>query len=50
MSEKNSYQKYYGINPGNLDNYDFVLDTTDLTPEEFLEKNLDFIERVRAKN
>ncbi len=37
------YQKYYGIDVNDMTNYDFVLDTTDLTREEVFEKVLEFI-------
>ncbi|MDD3487002.1 MAG: AAA family ATPase [Candidatus Moranbacteria bacterium] len=37
------YKKYYGINIRDLGNYDFVLDTTNLSPSEVFEKTLAFV-------
>ncbi len=37
------YKRYYGINIRDEKNYDFVLDTTNLTIEEVFQKVLDFI-------
>lgn len=37
------YQKYYGINVHDLKNYDYCLDTSNLSPEESFEQVLDFI-------
>lgn len=37
------YQRYYGINIREEKNYDFVLDTTNLSIEEVFEKVMDFI-------
>ncbi len=36
-SDQRRYQKYYGVDVMNRSNYDFVLDTTDLTPEAIVE-------------
>lgn len=47
LSENKRYKKYYNINPQNLDNYDFVLDTTNLSPEEVLRENLKFINSLK---
>ncbi|MFA6047450.1 MAG: cytidylate kinase family protein [Parcubacteria group bacterium] len=38
------YMQYYGINIRNKNNYDFVVDTTDLDPEQVFEKVLGFIQ------
>ena len=43
-SEKFRYQKYYGKNCSNKNDFDFVIDTTILTPKEVLEQTLEFIE------
>lgn len=37
-SERKRYQKYYDIDPYREDQYDLVIDTTDLTPEETAER------------
>ena len=37
------YKKYYGIDVNKMENYDFVLDTTNLTREEVLEQVLQFV-------
>ncbi len=37
------YKKYYGINIRNPKNYDFCLDTTNLTRDEVFEKVMDFV-------
>ncbi len=36
--ENERYFKVYGIHKEDMSNYDFVLDTTNLTPEEVKEK------------
>ncbi len=33
-SEKRRYYDYYGVDIQNMENYDFVIDTTDISPEE----------------
>jgi cytidylate kinase len=38
------YKKYYGINPYDLSQYDFVLDTTHISAEEVVEKVLEFVQ------
>lgn len=47
-SDRLRYKKYYGIDVNDVKNYDFYLDTTNLTPDEvfqsvyeFVKKNLD---------
>jgi CMP/dCMP kinase len=42
-SDSLRYQKYYGIDVYNPDNYDFYLDTTNLSPEESFSRVYDFI-------
>lgn len=42
-SDLKRYQHYYGINPFDESNYDFVLDTTNLTIEEVLTKIKEFL-------
>ena len=37
------YKKYYNIDISDMKNYDFILDTTSLTPDEVFEKTLDYI-------
>ena len=37
-SDQHRYQKYYNIDYLNLDNYDLVIDTTSLTPEQIVEQ------------
>ena len=43
LSEKKRYKKYYNFDVQDLKHYDFVLDTTNLTPQEVLEENLKFL-------
>jgi cytidylate kinase len=43
------YKKYYGINIRDAKNYDFVLDTTDLSIEEVFEETLKFIKTKLEK-
>lgn len=38
------YKKYYGIDAYNPENFDFPLDTTNLTPEQTLAKVLEYLE------
>ncbi len=42
-SEKKRYQKYYGINYLNKKLYDYVIDTSNMTPKQVVEKIIDFI-------
>jgi cytidylate kinase len=39
------YQKYYGIDRNDEKNYDFILDTTNLSIEEVFEKVMEFIKK-----
>ncbi|MFA5644452.1 MAG: cytidylate kinase family protein [Patescibacteria group bacterium] len=45
LSDKKRYQKYFNINVYDIKNYDFYLDTSDLTIAEVYKKTLDFIEK-----
>lgn len=47
LSEQTRYKKYYNFNIQDLKYYDFILDTTDLTPDEVLEKNLEFLKKTK---
>ncbi|HLM83694.1 MAG TPA: cytidylate kinase family protein [Candidatus Bathyarchaeia archaeon] len=42
------YKKYYGIDIRNPKNYDFVLDTTNLSPEEVFQKTISFIKEHKS--
>ena len=42
-SDKKRYLKWYNINCWDENNYDTIIDTTDLTPEQVVEKILEFI-------
>jgi CMP/dCMP kinase len=45
------FQKYYGIKIHNEDNYDFILDTTNLSIEEVFKKTMEFIQpKINAKS
>lgn len=46
-TDNKRYEMYYNLNVWDKENYDFVLDTTDLDIEEVLEKVLEF---VKSKN
>ena len=43
------YKKYYNIDVYNTKNFDFVLDTTDLTREQVFENTYDFIKKQLEK-
>ncbi len=43
LSEQKRYKKYYNFDIRNMSHYDFILDTTNLTPQEVLDKNLEFL-------
>jgi len=45
-SEKHRYKKYYHLNHYNKKNYDIIVDTTNITPEEVVSKILDKIRKV----
>lgn len=50
-SDAKRYRQYYGIEKGRQEKYDFVLDTTDLSREEVLEKIWEFLKpRLAKKN
>lgn len=42
-SDQKRYQKYFGIDAYNKENFDHVIDTTGLTPEEVFEKVYDIV-------
>jgi len=46
-SDSKRYKKYYNINPYDKNNYDIIIDTTNMTKEEAVKKVLEFI---RLKN
>ena len=41
------YKKYYNIDISNLDNYDFVVDTTNLSRDEVFEKVVNFLAKFK---
>jgi cytidylate kinase len=43
-SDIERYKKYLGINPYDKSHFDFVLDTTHLTPDETFAKVWDFVQ------
>ena len=45
-NELKRYMGYYNLNPFDKRHYDFVIDTTNLTPEQVVEKMLAFINKV----
>ncbi|MCK5081136.1 MAG: cytidylate kinase family protein, partial [Candidatus Moranbacteria bacterium] len=47
LSEQKRYKKYYNFNIRDLSHYDFVLNTTNLNPQEVLGKNLEFLRSFR---
>lgn len=42
-SEKKRYQKYYGVNYLNEELYNYIIDTTNLAPNEVVEKIIKFV-------
>lgn len=48
-SDKKRYQQYYQVNPFNEKNYDLVVDTTNLTIQEVLQKVYENIEKELKK-
>ena len=46
-NDRRRYKKYYGIDCYDKKNYDFVIDTTELTPEQTVEK---MIKIIKEKN
>jgi len=44
-SEKKRYKEYYNLDPSDKNHYDLVVDTTSITPEEAVEKILEFIRK-----
>jgi predicted cytidylate kinase len=43
-SENRRYMEYYGIDPSDPEHYDLTIDSSELTPEEVLEKILEGLE------
>ena len=41
------YKKWYKVDWNDMNNYDFVLDTTNLTPEDVVEKILEFVNKQK---
>ena len=48
-SEKKRYKKYYGVDYTEKHLYNFVIDTTKLTPEEVVEKIMEFV-KIKQKS
>jgi len=48
-SDNKRYQQYFGIDVYNKDNYDFYINSTNLSPEEVFEQCFDFIEKNLKK-
>jgi predicted cytidylate kinase len=46
-SDKLRYKKYYNIDYADPKNFDFIIDTTNLTPDEVLNKTLNFIKEFK---
>lgn len=46
-SEKKRYKEYYDLDPYDKNQYDMVIDTTDISPEDTVEKILKFIEKKK---
>lgn len=47
--DKSRYQKYYGIDFTDATNYDLVVNSTDLTPEEVVDKIMFEVEKVKER-
>ncbi len=48
-SDLKRYEKYYGVNPYEKENFDIQIDSTDKNPEEVLEETVEKIERLDHK-
>jgi len=48
-SDRKRYKKYYNLNPLDESQYDFVVDTTNLTKEEVVSRVVKFVEKFRKK-
>ncbi len=46
LSEQKRYKKYYNFDIRDMSHYDFILDTTNLTREEVLAKNLEYLKSL----
>ena len=49
-SDKKRYKKYYNLDPYKLDNFDFILDSSDLSIEETADKISEFIKHHHSRN
>jgi predicted cytidylate kinase len=45
-SDKKRYRKYYNIDPYELQHYNIVIDTSDMTPEEVVDEILEKVEKI----
>ncbi|MFH1182875.1 MAG: cytidylate kinase family protein [Candidatus Moraniibacteriota bacterium] len=48
-TDKGRYQKYYSIDITDLGNYDLVVDSTSLTPEEVVDRIMVEVEKIRKE-
>ena len=46
-SEKKRYKQYYGVDYLDKKLYNFVVDTTNLTPDEVVEKIIEFVNKIK---
>ena len=42
-SEKQRYKEYYDLDPNDEKNYDLVVDSSHMTPEQVIEKIMEFL-------
>ncbi|MCK4589643.1 MAG: nucleoside monophosphate kinase [Nanoarchaeota archaeon] len=47
-SESKRYQEYYNVNHYDKTNYDLLIDTSELTPEEITKKTLEYLEKQKS--
>lgn len=47
QSEQKRYKQYYNFDIQDLSHYDFILDTTSLTPQEVIDKTLAFLKSLK---
>lgn len=48
-SEQQRYKKYYNIDSFNKKNYDLVIDTTNLTPDQVVNKITEFVKKKKSQ-
>lgn len=47
LSEKKRYKEYYGVDYHNRKLYDYIIDTTNLSPQEVVDKVVEIVKKIK---